>query len=105
MSEELRCQKRRWLSKNENKIVKDVFGKMRFVYPINGFALRKYRETLGISRKDFAKLCGMEIGFLRKIETSYKNIRYVSCFQRDKIVAAIIILCKKKAELGSSEPS
>lgn len=81
--------------RKSDQIIKDVFGGMKFTYPIRGIALKEHRTALGISRKEFAKLCGWPTTFQTGLEEPRTNRRYLSCFQRDRIVAAIILLCRK----------
>lgn len=88
-----------------DKIVKDIFGETMFVHPVRGSQLKKWREALGVSRKDFAKLCGRSETFLRGIERGGTGVRYVSSFMRDRIVAAIIAVCRKKVEKQGANPS
>jgi len=84
--------------RKSEKITRAIFGGMKssFIFPIFGSALKREREALGASRKDFAKLCGWTTSFLRGIEQGGTGVRYLSCFDRDRIVAAIIVLCNKK---------
>ena len=93
--------------RKSDKIVRDVFGEMKFVYPVSGIALRGHRTALGVSRKDFAKLCGWSTEFQTGLEEPRRSRRYLSCFQRDRIVAAIIVLCGKNKKLykTSKNPS
>lgn len=80
-----------------DKIIGDIFGEMKFTYPVRGIALKEHRTALGVSRKEFAKLCGWRTVFQTGLEEPRRSRRYLSCFQRDRIVAAIIVLCGKKA--------
>lgn len=78
-----------------DKIIKDVFGEMKFTYPVRGIALKEHRTALGVSRAEFAKLCGWPTTFQTGLEEPRRSRRYLSCFQRDRIVAAIVVLCGK----------
>ena len=85
-----------------DKIIKDIFDEMRFIYPCRVIALKEHRIALGASRRDFAKLCGWGIDFQIRLEVSRLRL---SCFQRDRIVAAIIVLCGKKIVKTGKNPS
>lgn len=71
-----------------DSIIENVFGKVRLTYPVDGSMLKREREALGVSRKDFAELCKWTIDFQIKLEVSGL---YISCFQRDRIVIAFIV--------------
>lgn len=71
------------------KIMRDVFEKQRMVYPVNGIALKRHRVALGISRKEFAKLCEWPTVFQQGIEEPHTSARFLSGSQHDKIVAAL----------------
>jgi len=88
-----------------DKIIKEVFGEMKFVYPVSGIALKGHRTALGVSRKEFAKLCGWPTVFQTGLEEPRRSRRYLSCFQRDRIVAAFIVLSRKNFVKTSKNPS
>lgn len=85
-----------------DRIIKDVFSDMEIIYPCRGIALKEHRVSLGVSRKDFAKLCGWTIDFQIRLEVSRSRL---SCFQRDRIVATFIVLCGKKIVKRGTNPS
>lgn len=85
-----------------DRIIKDVFSDMEIIYPCRGIALHKNRLALGVSREDFAKLCGWTIDFQIRLEVSRLRL---SCFQRDRIVAAFIVLCGKNFVKTGKNPS
>lgn len=78
---------------------------MKFVYPVSGIALKEHRIALGISRKEFAKLCGWSTAFQTGLEEPRRSRRYLPCFQRDRIVAAITVLCRKNFVKTCKNPS
>lgn len=79
-----------------SKIVEDVLGEMVSVYPIHGGTLGSHRIVLGMSRQDFAKLCGWSTAFQQGIEEPRTDVRYLSCSQCDKIRLALQVAYDKK---------
>lgn len=79
-----------------DRINRDIFGKQLIAYPFNGFQLRKYREDLRVTQKKFARMCGWSLKKQKQLENPRKEMRHCSAFNRDKIVATLLLLVTYK---------